>query len=74
MPVDFAAILQVKLWKSFVTAIALNYALLLSQWSYGHYLKVTDSILFEQDDKSSRHLTQRIISGYTHKMATVSWP
>jgi len=27
----FAAILQVKLWKSFVTAIALNYALLLSQ-------------------------------------------
>jgi len=35
------------------TVIALKYALLISQWSYGHFLKVTDSILFEQHDKSS---------------------
>ena len=37
----------------FVTVIALKYALLVSQWSYGHFLKLTDSILFEQHDKSS---------------------
>jgi len=42
-----AAILQVKLWEMFVTAIALKYALLISQWWYGHFLKLTDSILFE---------------------------
>jgi len=33
--------------------IALKYALLVSQWSYGHFLKLTDSILSEQHDKSS---------------------
>jgi len=27
--------------------IALKYALLVSRWSYGHFLKLTDSILFE---------------------------
>ena len=37
----------------FVTVIALKYALLVSQWSYGHFLKPTDSVLFEQRDKSS---------------------
>jgi len=29
----------------FVTVIALKYALLVSQWSYGHFLELTDSIL-----------------------------
>ena len=37
----------------FVTVIALIYALLVSQCSYGHFLKLTDLILFEQDAKSS---------------------
>ena len=38
----------------FVTAIALNkYDLLISQSSRGHFLKLTDSILFEKHDKSS---------------------
>ena len=32
---------------------------------YGHFLKSTDSVLFEL----RRYLTQRIISCYTHKMA-----
>jgi len=53
----------------FVTAIALKYALLVSQWSYGHFLKLTDSILFEL----TRYFTRRIMSCYTHKMAIVSW-
>ena len=57
----------------FVTVIALKYALLVSQLSYGHSLKLTDLILFEQHE-NPRHLTQRIISCYTHKMAIVSWP
>jgi len=44
----FAAILYVELWDMFVTVVALKYALLVSQWSYGHFLKlITDSILFE---------------------------
>jgi len=37
----------------FVTVIALIYALLVSQCSYVHFLKLTDLILFEQDAKSS---------------------
>ena len=36
-----------------VTVIALKYALLVSQWSYGHFRKLTDSILGEQLHKSS---------------------
>ena len=36
----------------FVTVIALKYALLEILWSCGHFLKLTDSILFEQRDKS----------------------
>jgi len=49
----------------FVAAISLKYALLVSQWSHGHFLKLTDSVLFEQLDKSSTFgLTQRIISCY----------
>jgi len=37
----------------FVTVVALKYTLLVSQWSYGYFLKVTDSILFEWQNKSS---------------------
>ena len=37
----------------FLTAIEPKYALLASQWSYGRFLKLTDSILFEWHDKSS---------------------
>jgi len=37
----------------FVTVIALKYALLVSRGSYGHFLKLTDSILFESRDKSA---------------------
>ena len=37
----------------FVDVIALKYALLVSHWSYGNFLKLTDSILFEWHDKSS---------------------
>jgi len=69
----FVAILYVKLLEMFVTVIALKHALLVSQLSHGHSLKLTDSILFEQHE-NPRHLTQRIISCYTHKMAIVSWP
>jgi len=36
-----------KLWEMFVTSAALKHALLISQWSYGHFLKLTDSMLFE---------------------------
>ena len=36
-----------------VTVIALKYALLVSQWSCGHFRKLTDSILCEQLHKSS---------------------
>jgi len=32
----------------FATLIALKYVLLVSQWSYGHFLKLTDSILFHK--------------------------
>jgi len=37
----------------FVTVIPLKYALLVSQRSYGHFLKLSDLILFEEHDKSS---------------------
>jgi len=37
-----------------VTVIALKYALLVSQWSCGHFRKLTDSIVCEQLHKSSR--------------------
>ena len=56
----------------FVTVIALKYALLLSQWSRGHFLKLTDSI-FIRITRITRLLTQRIVSCYTRKMAIVSW-
>ena len=50
----------------FVTVIALKYALLvIRERSYGHFLKLTDSILFELP----HYLTQRIMSCYTYKMA-----
>jgi len=36
-----------------VTVVELRYALLASQGSYGHFFKLTDSVFFEQHDKSS---------------------
>jgi len=56
----------------FVTAISLKYALLASRWSYGHFLKLIEFYL--NNTINFRHLTQRIIQCYTHKMALVSWP
>ena len=44
----------------FVTLIALKYALLVSQWSYGHFLKLTDSV-FLNNTINICHLTQRIV-------------
>ena len=59
----------------FATVIALKYALLVSQWSYGYFLKLTLLIQFYLNNTINfRHLTQRIMSCYTHKMAIVSWP
>jgi len=57
----------------FVTVIALKYAFLVSQWSYGHFLKLTDSI-YLNNTINLPHLTQRVISCYTHKMAIVLYP
>jgi len=37
----------------FVALITLEYALLVSQRAYGHFLKLTDAILLEYHDKSS---------------------
>jgi len=48
----------------FVATIALKYALLVSQWSYGHFLKLTDSVLVEQHDKSSPFDSTRYIVSY----------
>ena len=46
----------------FVIVIALKYALLVSQRSYGHFLKLTDSISFEQHDKYSPfNLTHHVV-------------
>ena len=56
----------------FVTVIVLRYALLVSQWSHGHFLELIQFYL--NNSINLRHLTQRIISCYTHKMAIVSWP
>jgi len=56
----------------FVTVIALKYALLVSQWSYGHLLKLIQFYL--NNTVNLRHITQRIMSCYTHKMAILSWP
>jgi len=54
MPVDFCRhLVGKKLRERFVIVIALKYALFVSQWSCGHFLKLTDSILFEWRDKSS---------------------
>jgi len=68
----FAAILWVKLWEMFVIVIALKYALLVTQWSYGHFLKLIQFYL--NNTINLRRLTQRIMSCYTHKMAIVLWP
>ena len=50
MPVDFCCHLVGKTLRNvemFVTVIAFKYALLVSQRSYGHFLKLNDSVLFE---------------------------
>ena len=46
----------------FVTVIALKYALLVSQRSYGHFRKLTDSILLEQHNKSSPFNPTQLVS------------
>jgi len=51
----------------FVTEIALQYALLVTHWSYGHFVKLTDSILFEYHDKSSPFNLTRYIVLYQQK-------
>ena len=43
MPVNFCR----RLLEMFVTAMSLKYALFVSPSSCGHFLKLTDSILFE---------------------------
>ena len=57
----------------FVTVIALKYALLASQSSYGHFLKQLIQF-YLNNSINLRHSTERIKSCYTHKMAIVSWP
>jgi len=61
-----------KLREMFVTAIALKYTSLVNQWSRGHFLKLNRFYL--NNTIILRHLTERIMSCYTHKMAIVSWP
>jgi len=48
----------------FVTVIALKYALCVSQWSYGHFLKLRVQFYLNNTIKL-RHLTQDIISCYS---------
>ena len=62
MPIAFCRHLVGKNREMFVTVIALKWALLVSHWSYGHFLKITDSILFERHVKSSPfNLTHYIV-------------
>jgi len=55
----------------FVTVPALKYALLVSQLLYGRFLKLTDSVLFE-NTINLRHLAQSIVLCYTHEMEIVA--
>jgi len=50
--------------------IALKCALLVSQSSYGHFLKLIQ--FYVNNTTNLRHLTRRIMSCYMHKMAIVS--
>ena len=54
----------------FVTVLALEYALLVSLRSYGHFLKLIRFYL--NNTINLRHLTQHTMSCYTHKMAILS--
>jgi len=45
----------------FVTVIAPKYVLLVSQWSCGHFLKLTDLVLFEWHDRSSPFNSTHVI-------------
>jgi len=56
----------------FVTVIVIRYVLLVTQWSYGHFLGLVQFCL--NNTIKFCHLTERVISRcYTHKMAIVSW-
>jgi len=70
MPVDFCCHLVGKNSEKFVTVIALKYALLVGQWSYGHFYKLIQFYL--NNTINLRHSTQRNVSRYTYKMAMVS--
>jgi len=57
----------------FVIVIAVKYALLVSQWSYGHFLELIGLVQFYLNNTINlRHLTRRIMPRYTHKMANDS--
>ena len=56
----------------FATVVVFKYALLVSRRSYGHFMKLTRCILYLNNTINPSHLTQRIMSCYTHKMAIVS--
>jgi len=49
----------------FVTVIAIKYALLASQRSHEHFLKLTGSLLFELHYKSSPFISSHYIVSYT---------
>jgi len=58
----------------FVTVIALKYALMVSPGSQGHFLKLTDSILFDLHNKSSPFNSTHYIVLYPqngHRVVTV---
>jgi len=69
MPVDFCRHL---VGKNSEKVCHCHSALLVSQWSYAHFLKLVQFYL--NDTINLRHLTRRKISCYTHKMAIVLWP
>ena len=57
----------------FLIVIALKYAVLVSQSSYGHFLKLYGFNFIYVNNAINLHLlTQRIVSCYTHNMAIVS--
>ena len=64
----------------FVAVTALKYASLASQWSYGHFLKLTDSILVEYYDTSSPFNSTHYIVSYPqdgdrdHRLCDVTSP
>jgi len=60
----------------FATVIALKYAFLVSQCSYGHFVKLTDSILYEKHDKSSSFKSTHCVALYPQngdRMLTIGY-